>query len=329
MTVLANKRALTGMCLGLAAAAVQLPVLASTSYTLQDTYTGGIDPYAFQGGTNPSFSTMDSVGGGVFNISSANVSLGTGSQLSITINTAYAGVPGTSAAQGTNYGDLLLGNTWTPTSGATASQLATNWNSVLPSGYQVTSSNTYVQDSVSKDNSTNGYLGDVYSATDQKNKEWGYSVNMVGSSTTNSKGQIVGTVALYQVINASTTLDAKGGGMVLSSGGCGSGATTHGIDNNCNAYYRAGEAVQYIPDSGQQAVATGTYTIDPHAGTITYTFSEANTNLGDNFAVSWAMTCANDIIQGMVHLPEPGTWAMLAFGMAGLGGLRWRARRTR
>jgi len=339
MNRLVKRAALRGICVGLAAGAIQFSASASLTATLNDTYTGGIDPYAFVRSTNWSdgTSTMDSVGGGVFNIGSANVLLN-GSMLTITINTAYAGVGGTSAADHTNYGDLLLGNKWTPISGANASTLATDWNSVLPSGYQVDPSNTYLNDTVPYDNAANGYLGDVYSAADQKAKEWGYAVDMVDSSgkpyitsspTVNSSGIATGQVALYAVLNATTTLDSKGGGMVLSSANCGAGDTTHGLDKNCGYYYRAGEAVQYIPDSNQTALALGTYTINANTHTVTYSFSEASTTLGDNFAISWAMTCANDIIQGQVRLPEPGSWAMLMIGLGGLAGLRWRTRRAR
>ena len=299
-------------------AAPQLPAAASLTATLNDTYTGGIDPYAY---TSQNAGT-DSVGGTPFTVSSANVSL-SGSQLSVTINTAYAGKAGT---DGTTYGDLFLNSTYSPISTTSASTLATAWNSVLPSNYQVTANSSLVQAEVQKDNAAGGYLGDVYQKGD-----WNYVVVMLDAngkpvSTTDTTMANTGKIALYKVLNTSTTLDSKGGGMVLSNaGGC---ATTAGLDNNCSDYYRAGEAVQYIPDSGQVQLAVGSYTINPTNGTINYSFNDSAANLGDNFAISWAMTCANDVIQGMVSLPEPGAWALLLLGMAGLGGMRYRTRRT-
>jgi hypothetical protein len=56
--------------------------------------------------------------------------------------------------------------------------------------------------------------------------------------------------------------------------------------------------------------------------------------LGNDFALSWAMTCANDVIQGQVDLPitthtdvpEPATWSMLLAGLLFAGVTRVRRR---
>ncbi|MBK8536406.1 MAG: PEP-CTERM sorting domain-containing protein [Candidatus Competibacteraceae bacterium] len=67
---------------------------------------------------------------------------------------------------------------------------------------------------------------------------------------------------------------------------------------------------------------------------ITFTFDDQG-KLGNNVALSWAMTCANDIIQGTVYLgppllgnppsvPEPSTILLAGVGLAGLGFTRRR-----
>jgi hypothetical protein len=75
------------------------------------------------------------------------------------------------------------------------------------------------------------------------------------------------------------------------------------------------------------ANTSATWAVNAVAGTITFTIVD-NHLLGDTFALSWAMTCANDIIEGQVILPpsvnvggvpEPTTWAMMIMGFATLG----------
>lgn len=314
-----KKPVLSIVCSGAILAMTSIPAMASLTATLTDTYTGGIDPYAFINTNTPSFSTMDSVGGGVFNTSSASVSR-TSAGLSVTINTAYAGQPGTAAADGTTYGDLLLSSTWSPISTTSATTLYNDWKNVLGSSLSASAlSNlqTLANKTVADDTAQGGYLGDVYQTGD-----WSYAVKMTGTSTTKN-GITTGTVALYKVLSSAVVTAGTAGGIVLSNvSGC---AMNYSSSNGC--YYRAGEAVQYDPVNGQTAISTGTYTINADQS-ITYNFND-NDLLGNNFAISWAMTCANDIIQGRVSLPEPGGLALLTFGFLGLAGVRWQAKRSR
>jgi hypothetical protein len=47
--------------------------------------------------------------------------------------------------------------------------------------------------------------------------------------------------------------------------------------------------------------------------------------LGNNLSVHFAAaTCANDIIDGRIAVPEPATWFTLSAGLLGLGLLRRR-----
>jgi hypothetical protein len=213
---------------------------------LQDTYWGGND-----------HGYGDSIGGGVFNISSALVSrVGPGSNtLQVVINTAYAGAAGT---DGTGYGALFI------TPGVNA------WNPTGSDAHHVT---------------------DVY-----RPGEWQYAFTMPQLPTAQS-----GTGGLYKsrdgVVQLSN-LDASHSGWI----------------------FRDGQAVQFSPIHPASPDASGTWAVG--SGTITFDIID-NGLLGNDFALSWAMTCANDVIQGQVigvaSVPEPSTWAMLLIGFAGIG----------
>jgi hypothetical protein len=221
---------------------------------LQDNYWGG-DDHGYG----------DSIGGGVFNISSASVSrLGPSfSTLQIVINTAYAGAAGT---DGTGYGALFI------TPGVNA------WN---PTG------------------SAPNYVTDVY-----RSGEWKYAFTMPELPTAQS-----GSGGLYQTSNGVVQLA--------------------NVDaNHAGWTFRDGQAVQFDPTHPASPDAWGTWSVGP--GTITFAITDYGL-LGNDFALSWAMTCANDVIQGQVTgvaaVPEPSTWAMMILGFAGVGFMGYR--RTR
>ena len=350
-----------------------------TSNLLADNYYGGIDPYALvQTANSDGSSTLDSVGGGVFNVSSMSAGISNNNSLNFTVTTDYAGAGGT---DGTNYGDLFLTEgTWSPDPTTDPVALVEAWNAVLPAADQIPlpGKNQSVSDwekglsstvqnmlnaATSASNTKN--LGDVYDSGD-----WQYAVVYTDASghplSPNAAVPNSGSIALYKISTDALIADNSNpydknsnpggvhysnstdntvvpanatnpaGTVVLSNApGC---SATYPLQGNCGYYYRAGEAVQYVPFANQTAVATGTYTITNAVtnaqgvitpGTVQYSLNNVGTSLGTNFAVSWAMTCANDIIQGHLGLfvPEPRTWAMLLVGCLGLAGLSRRARR--
>jgi hypothetical protein len=107
---------------------------------------------------------------------------------------------------------------------------------------------------------------------------------------------------------------------------------------NPGFYFREGQAVQYTPNAPGNTAASGTWQVDAAADTITFTILD-NGLLGNNFALAWAMTCANDVIQGQVVLPPgenfptplPAAVWLLGSVLAGGAGIgRWRkAKRAR
>lgn len=375
-----NRSILVILASGAVLAATGGPAMARyTSNLLGDSYYGGIDPYALvQTSNGDGSSTLDSVGGGVFNVSSMSAGISNDNKLNFTVTTDYAGAGGT---DGTNYGDLFLTKgTWSSDSTTDPVAMVKAWNAVLPAADQIplptdkqtvaqweSSLSSTVQSllNAATSSSNSGSLGDVYDPGD-----WQYAVVYTDANgnplSPNAAVPDSGNIALYQIsTNAviadnsapynqttnpggvhyanssdntavSPTAFPKVGTVVLSNApGC---SATYPLQGNCGYYYRAGEAVQYVPYATQTALATGTYTITDATknaqgvispGTIQYSLTNVGTTLGTNFAVSWAMTCANDIIQGQLGLfvPEPRTWAMLLVGCLGLAGLTRRARR--
>lgn len=229
---------------------------AQAAFLLQDDYWGG-NAHGYG----------DSIGGGVFNITSASISRPSPGNLEVVINTAYAGAAGT---EGTGYGALFI------TPGANA------WH---PNG------------------SAPNYATDVYVPG-----EWKYA--FVIPSVPNSN---FGSGGLYQTSDGTVIL-ANVNGNPISYPNLG----------HSGWIFRDGQAVQFDPSQSATQVAGGTWSVG--VGTLTFKIND-NGLLGDSFALSWAMTCGNDVIQGQVTaVPEPATWAMMVLGFAGVGFMASRRR---
>jgi PEP-CTERM motif len=126
------------------------------------------------------------------------------------------------------------------------------------------------------------------------------------------------------------------GSIILSNvPGC---SGTYPLDPSCGWYFRQDQPVQFQPNSVLHMPSySETWAIDAVLGTITFYIND-NDLLGDDFALSWAMTCANDVIQGQVSLtltnggltsvPEPPTYSLLLAGFLFAGAFRtWRMRK--
>ena len=290
-----------------AGAAVGLFIVASAfpagAIPLNDSYFGGLSTYGSMTGD-----TIENPGTHNFEISSATITRsGIGNNtLNITINTNFAGLPGTAAADGTGYGSLFL----TPG----------NWN---PTGS-------------APDHST-----DQYSPN-----EWQYAVTTPkapGTSSGTSGLYAIGTVTQTNNYGPNTSVvqsyTTENGTVVMSN--VNDNPVTYPGSAHPGFYFRQGQAVQYDP-TDTSATVPGTlanWSIDSVLKTITYSIVD-NGIFGNSFALAWAMTCANDVIQGQVTLDyniihentslTPIPAALLLMGsVLGAGGFvgRWRQKR--
>jgi hypothetical protein len=299
----------------LLAGAVTVTLASSAhSFTLTDdpSVAGSLTNTIYYGGTDTYNNPNDIIGSSTFSILDAviNRSGANNDTLNIIINTNFAGAPSTNTngpALGTVYGSLFLSpGFWTPSGTA-----ATNY---------------------STDNYVTG------------NKQWSYAVtNPTGvPGNTNPVGlYAIGTVGSAVNYGSSgvpqyyTTAD----GRVYMSYAGGNGNPTHGnpisapATGNAGDYFRQGQAVQFAPRVAAVSGTSATFTVG--AGYIEYSIID-NGLLGNTFALAWAMTCANDVIQGQVQLgsgdltgttPLPAALPLFATGLGMIGLLGWRRKR--
>jgi PEP-CTERM motif len=274
----------SGALLVLVAQAVCFPALAGpVTVNVTDNYYGGLNTY-----NNPN----DSIGNGIFNISSASFTKSTdGKTLTAVINTAFAGYAGTDA--NTGYGALFI----TPGKGV--------WNPV--------------------GTAADHYPTDVYATG-----EWKYALTMTALPGTGNQS---GTGGLYQTGGGALDTLVNGFGTIVASNVNGNPVSAPAAGNP-GFYFRQGQAVQFNPDTSLAHPATPllteTWSVNQAAHTVTFVVTD-NGLLGNDFAFAWAMTCANDVIQGQVDfpsgtgsVPEPSTWAMMILGFCGVGFMAYR-----
>ena len=280
-----------------------LTVLPARGATLTDVYSGGYNSY-----NSPS----DVIGTNTFNTTDAVVTRsGPGnSTLNVTINTYYAGAPGTSAAEGTGYGSLFFSTTgWAPT------------------GLVGSSPNLYPQDKYTANqwnyvftvpqNPGSGSIGSTPGAL--------YAIG--GNATAVPYGPTPSVAQSYKTDNGSIIMSNVNGDPVTAPGA-----------NNPGFYFREGQAVQYTPDDASKTAALGSWSVAATVGSVegSITFSILDNGLlGNSFALAWAMTCANDVIQGPILLrgdesfptPLPAALPLFAGGLGVMGLLGWRRKR--
>ena len=276
-----------------------LPFLAAPAYsvTLTDNYLGGLNTYP---------GAPDVIGpSNVYNTTSVDVTRSgvNNDTLNITIHTFYAGQAGT---DNTGYGSLFFStagiNPLRLGAGSANDQYQPNdWNYVfkLP---------------------VNPGAGSIPQTSS--------GLYAIGSVTnTNLYPQNTSVVQSYTTQNGVITMSNVNGDPVTYPG-----------TNNPRFYFRQGQAVQFDPNNGVNPADTGTYAINATSGategSIVISILD-NGLLGDSFTLMWAMTCANDVIEGTVNLPPgenfptplPATFPLFAGGLGAMSLLGWRRKK--
>jgi len=152
------------------------------------------------------------------------------------------------------------------------------------------------------------YLGELFISTD------GYNPVTPSSQDYHSNGEDWEYAFVLDSHSANfgsgTLYDTNGdGSIVLSSAPSG-------------YIYREGQEVQYNPGT-QTGLGDGTYNISGDWLTFYIPWLDS-WNEVEVFGFHWAMTCANDVIEGSAPVPEPATMLLLGIGLIGIGGVSRR-----
>jgi hypothetical protein len=283
----------------LASAAMVGLASSAYSFTLTDNYYGAADSYHA--------TTQDVIansGDNTFNITNAVITR-TGlnnNTLDIRIYTNFAGAPAAGTSDGTTYGSLFLNPVFWKVTGTSA-------------------------DHYSADNFVAG------------NQNWEYAVTTPSTGSGTSNLYATG-LAFTGASGAGTPTDSHGvpqyytttDGQIVMSNVNGNPLSAP-ASGNPGAYFRQGQAVLFNPNNSDPALGAVTITM-VNGSYIDYRIVDGGL-LGNTFALAWDMTCANDVIQGLVTLgstdlqgtPLPAALPLFAGGLGVMGLLARRRKR--
>jgi len=178
-----------------------------------------------------------------------------------------------------------------------------------------------------KNGTLDAYFGDLFLASawtpDETDANYAADDNVTGTKWTYgfaldnrnvTSGLVSGTT-----VNGITT----GDGDLYALTGSSNDANAYLSDDFFDAGYREGQ--EAVVDVGSLATVDGPAspigagTWETATGYITFVIDVSGTTLSmaDGIALHWAMTCANDVIEGFV--PAPGVLLLMAMGLFGVG----------
>jgi hypothetical protein len=288
----------------LASAAVVGLASSAYSFTLTDDPTVPAANTIYYGANN-TYNGQDVIGTSTFNILSAVVTR-TGlnnNTLNIRINTNFAGAPAAGTSDGTTYGSLFLNPVFWHVTGTAA-------------------------DHYSADNFVSGNQNWAYAVTTPSTGSGASSLYATGLAASGASGAVVHNYLATSTPQYYTT----GDGSIYMSNVSGDPITYPGLGNP-GFYFRQGQAVVFNPNNSDPALRSVTITMG-NGSYIDYSIVD-NGLLGNTFALAWDMTCANDVIQGLVTLgstdlqgtPLPAALPLFAGGLGVIGLLAGRRKR--
>ncbi|MFC7048142.1 PEP-CTERM sorting domain-containing protein [Emcibacter nanhaiensis] len=154
---------------------------------------------------------------------------------------------------------------------------------------------------------------------------WEYAYNINNGSNDPQFGQLVS-------INSPMDSDSYQFGTVRYTGGS-ANEHVYALDESAHRECAPGQGCQWVKDHYTTIGGFGTVDKNTSQDYLEFAFDVSGTSLAtaSQIAFHWTMSCANDIIEGMVEFRPPQVSEPAIFGLllAGLGGIAYRRRKAR
>ena len=173
------------------------------------------------------------------------------------------------------------------------------------------------------------HIGDLFIGTGGWNPKGSAPYLNDNASTSGTKWDYVVVLSPHVPIKSGDPVK-KGSASVYSTKDGSFVKSNIGTLSESSWVYRADQYVQFTPNSNANAIYTGTWDITDKAlikdginyGNLQIDFDYSNiSGAGPDWAFRWAMTCANDVIEGQTKVPpvpEPATITLLLGGLLSL-----------